>query len=207
MVVTCLVVMTIPAGCGSSGQSTVTARQTASRVSTAHLARKVFPAGRVPTGWKVYRGSQVPIVVAYPPHWSVDESNASVGEVAFASKTGSASGTIGKRSTLSGSTALAVLRTRFLSFVTRVCEAGKVIESANNVYVSGTRFATLIAKCASEEEGAGKHEHAPTFYIGVSRKSGVEWTFSFRSDNDEFAANQRRYFVPILRTLNIYANH
>ena len=173
---------------------------------SAPTAQTASPNGHVPTGWKIYRGTRVPFVVAYPPDWTVDESGASVGQISFTTtaKSGNAEGTISSQPVPAHRVGLPVLRQRFLDFTTRGCELGKSVQDTGDIVYSGVTFATGTAKCVPGEESPGETEQAPSYDAGVGLKGSVEWTFSFRSDADDFAASQRQLFTPMLQTINIY---
>jgi hypothetical protein len=157
--------------------------------------------GTAPLGWRVYQGKKVPFVIAYPPKWSVDETNAPVGEISFSqiTKSASISVTIATRRP-AAHLPLNVLRAQFVSFATRACEQGKKVERTGTATSGTVRFATAIAECDSGEE-VGEHSHAVmVFYVGVALKSGAQWTFVFRSSKERFQADQRTYFTPMLHT-------
>jgi hypothetical protein len=159
------------------------------------------PAG-LPPGWRVYKGTQVPFVIAYPPKWSVDETNSPVGEISFSrvTKTDSISGTIATRRTASSRLPLSVLRAQFVSFATRTCEQGRKLEGRGTATSATVRFATAIAECELVDEQAGHGRVTIIFYVGVTVKNGVQWTCLFRSSKEHFQANQRKYFTPMPNT-------
>jgi len=144
----------------------------------------------------------VPFVIAYPPKWSVDETNSPVGEISFSrvTKTDSISGTIATRRTAARRLPLSVLRARFVSFATRTCEQGRKLEGRGTATSATVRFATAIAECEPPDEEAAHGHEAIVFYVGVAVKNGVQCTFLFRSSKEHFQANQRKYFTPMLYT-------
>jgi hypothetical protein len=168
------------------------------------VARTVFPYPPIPHGWKTYRSMGIPFAIAYPSGWSVDPSNSPVGMISFLSnsKTGAIGGAIVTRSLPQPKVGLDVLRGRYLSATTAVCEAGIRVGNSGRARFSRVTFATETATCAGEE--AGESTEPMAFYLGVAIKDGAEWMFSFHCHGDELATNERRYFIPMLRTLHIY---
>lgn len=198
------------AGCdsGASASPPAATRDPSPKlVHVAQQARKALPAGPVPAGWKVYRSTSVPIVIAYPPHWTVDASNASIGEISFSRivDTGSLDLTIGMYVKHELPLRLTDLRMRFAVYATRVCETGRTIRTTKGKTISGMKFATAVALCGPEQERPGAKDQQVAYYIGVARKGDVEWTYAFRCNKDDLTTSQRRFFLPMLKTLHIYA--
>jgi hypothetical protein len=197
--------------CGSSATSNTSTPQpfaAPTQTSVARLSRAASPHRPVPAGWKIYRGGRVPFVIAYPPGWTVDAADAPVGSISFLHNAGerSMSGIIGVSGTPNHAN-LTVLRGRFLSLTTRICELGRKIVGTGVIVASGIRFDTAAAHCAAEEsKRAGEANNATGIYLGVGLRQNVEWTFEFTSSSSSLPANGRRYFVPMLHTLNIFAN-
>lgn len=158
--------------------------------------------GTVPVGWHVYRGAKVPFVIAYPPTWSVDETNASIGEVTFSLTTRAepVSATIAMRRMAARQLPLTVLRAQIVAYATRACDQGRQVERTGLVTSGTARFATAIAECKSGEEAVKQRFDTVVFYVGVALKNKVQWTFLFQSSKKRFQTNQRKYFTSILRT-------
>lgn len=153
-----------------------------------------------PAGWPVYRGTQVPFIMAYPPEWDVDETSATVGEITFSPRAGAGGfATIGVRDAVPGR-ALALARDRQLTYVTRVCEYGREKEEGADTSIAGLTFATATATCELER-AAGDVD--TTFFVGVVVSGGVEWRFAFQCDEDDFADNNAAYFTPMLNSLTL----
>lgn len=159
--------------------------------------------GDVPAGWRVYRGTRAPFVIAYPPRWSVDETNSPIGEVSFlrVTRAGSVSATIATRGSVARKLPVLVLRAQFVSFATRTCEQGRKLDRTGSVAASTAQFATAIFECKSGEAEAGHSHRVAVFYLGVALQHGVQWTFLFQSSKKLFQKNLREYFTPMLKTL------
>jgi hypothetical protein len=188
--------------CGSAATPTAPARSSApTQTRLATLAQEAGPRGTAPAGWRVYRGTEVPFVIAYPPDWAVDETSASVGEITIRSnrQDGVTWGRVRVVGKPDRPATVEMLRDRYFQLLTRPCEGGRTVVSTSDESVSGIRFASLAAKCELDERDA-------VYYIGAGLAEGVEWDFAFLGGEADFAANRGAYFGPMLQTLNIYAN-
>ena len=159
------------------------------------------PLGIVPPGWQVYRGSDatLPIVIAYPPAWTVEEKKGSVSFLAPDSIAGRRPAltllSLGVR--IPGTT-IEGARDQLWSTLGRSCDKTGIERTRYNDF-AGLRFATLRATCDSEGR-------LILFSVGSGLKDGVEWDFLAASTYEIFDDSAARYFDPMLQSLNIYAN-
>lgn len=181
--------------------NTPTAARPASTPTAAAAPR---PRGTVPAGWKVYTGTTLPFVLAYPPTWQVDESKA--GQVSF----GPANGEVGLIIQASGQrTSLTVdeLRDIFAKQSVKTCDSSGT-ELTTQETISGIIFAELVQTC----QLANQPLYA--FWIGAGLSNNYPWYFNAVGSYGKFnrnicncaTNNLDTYFVPILSTLNIYGN-
>ncbi|HEX5505063.1 MAG TPA: serine/threonine-protein kinase [Thermomicrobiales bacterium] len=163
----------------------------------ATTAAKPAPNDTVPAGWKVYYGTTVPFVMAYPPDWTVDESDAAKGQISFESQEGIIVeiSTTGKADPAAN---VDTLRDQYAKSLTTVCEQA-AIDFTRYSEFSGVTFASLATKCAYK----GK---TYMYYIGAGLNNAVEWDFALLCDYDQFDTYAEKYYNPMLRTLNIYKN-
>jgi hypothetical protein len=160
----------------------------------------------VPSGWKVYRGgAQLPMVIAYPPDWTVDESKLSNNIVVFNAPDQLTEVQIDAEKVSAGAN-IDVLRDQFFKGVSGVCDKAGV-EATDYGNSSGIRFAELAATC--DVKGT-----LLLFYVGSGLSGSVEWDFLLVSLYKDFnkntckcaQGNYEKYFAPMLATLNIYGN-
>jgi hypothetical protein len=165
------------------------------------------PNGTVPAGWQVYTGTAVPFVMAYPPGWQVDDSDAAKGQIAFGPPDGQRALLIATSGTAQPGANIDVQRDAFYKEVTKSCSASG-IEYTGQETLSGIVFAELIATC----DKPGQALQAYT--VGTGLNNGVEWDFVIISPYQSFnkntckcpAGDLETYFSPMLSTLNIYRN-
>ena len=159
------------------------------------------PLGGVPPDWQVYRGSSatLPLVIAYPPGWTVDAKKGSVeflwpGSVAGQ---GAALTIFSVGVPMSGANADAS-RDRLWESLKKSCTSSGV-ERTGYTDFAGLRFATLHATC--DDKG-----WLLLFSVGAGLKEDVEWDYFASSAYEIFDDYGARYFDPMLQSLNIYAN-
>lgn len=153
--------------------------------------------GTAPSGWKVYRANSLPIVLAVPPDWTVQEKQ---GEVDFTSADGMHYFSIlsnGKRNPTANIDTLRDIY--YKQVVAPSCTGGVGIDSTYYTDVSGIRFASLNAKCIISGSTL-------MYYIGAGLNNAVEWDFLIFCPYSEWDQAVKQYFNPIIKTLNIYAN-
>lgn len=173
-------------------------------------AQSPKPNGTVPAGWKVYNGHpKVPFVMAYPPNWKVDESDADTGSVGFSSPDGQLYflvHTTGKRDPNAN---IDVLRDNYATSFVRSFKCNRSgVENTGNVTRSGINFAFLLQTC--DVTGSP----LKMWDVAAGLKNGVEWNYFFISTYATYSAstckcsagNFEAYYSPMLSTLNIYKN-
>lgn len=191
------------AGCGGTRELSALS---VNHASTGTLPASAASRGPVPRGWRVYRGRALPLVIAYPHTWTVDESNASVGEISFSSPRATVVTTVGMRAQLPAERSLVVARRRLASFATRGCESGTRQESASTRVMSGVRMATEVAVCATGEENEGA-SGTLTYFIGIAHRDAQEWTFVSQVRGADFSVAWTRFISRMLQSVAIYGNH
>ncbi|HET8628195.1 MAG TPA: serine/threonine-protein kinase [Thermomicrobiales bacterium] len=160
-------------------------------------AAKPQPNGAVPAGWKVYYGTTVPFVMAYPPGWTVDESDAAKGQISFESQDGIIV-EISTEGKANPSANVDVLRDQYAKGLTQVCEQSATDFTRYSEF-SGVTFASLATKCVYKGQ-------TYMYYIGAGLNNAVEWDFALLCAYNQFDNNADQYYNPMLRTLNIYKN-
>lgn len=192
---------TTPTPTGAAGQGTAprASRATASRVRTVTPGTQ-DPAGAIPPGWQVYRGTaEAPFAIAYPPDWELDEAPARNGRVLFNSPTGAEIAIISSVGEPPPGVNPTLLRDRWFETWTDDLCSQTANEETGAVRASGLNFATVGGVC--DANGA-------TVYLltGITLRDGVAWGFAFVSRYPRFQDNLRQYFGPMLNSLNIYDN-
>lgn len=152
----------------------------------------------VPAGWKVYRGASVPIVMAYPPDWTVDEADIAKGVVYFRSPYEKVWLAVAVRGLQPAGANVDVLRDQYFQGVTRACDEAGIETTRYNTF-AGVTFAALAATCAA-------NGNLWAYYIGAGLKNGVEWDFQMHARYADYNDYATRFFTPMLTSLNIYAN-
>lgn len=160
------------------------------------------PGGPVPGGWKIYRGPPAfPIVVAYPPDWTVDASLFPEQTVIFI--VGPA-GNINEEEIVEISAAsqqtdanIDVLRDDFFYRKTAFCEKTG-IEYTERRQLTGATFAILGAACDQSGELA-------FFQVASGLKGNDQWDIVMRTPYARRDRRLREVFDPILASLNVYA--
>src|SRR5262249_11255412 len=138
------------------------------------------PFGTVPPGWNIYRGTRLPVIMAYPPGWTVDESVPT--ELLFASEQENAKFTI----TYGGpkQVTLGELRDARFNDIANVCH-GTRIEYTDEYDFSGLIFAGVRAKCDLTANTGQARSY--TYFIGTALKDGREWDFRIVCARDDFS--------------------
>lgn len=155
------------------------------------------PLGAIPAGWRVYQGP-LPFAIAYPPDWTVDESQLSSNLVYFfapgadqsiflvIATTGAPEETIN----------LDTLRDRWFQSRVRGC-TNFAIEQTGQETLTGINFATVGATCDLPTGLAYS-------YTGLGVRGTVPWIFEFNAPYELFAAELAASFRPMIASLNIY---
>ena len=156
------------------------------------------PNGTIPAGWQVYRGpAALPVVVAYPPDWTVDDSLfPDQAIISINGPSGNDTVEIDGAAQQSGAN-IDVLRDEFFNKKTAFCDA-KGIEMTATRPVSGVPFAVLGATCEQSSE---------LFYllVGSGVKGGDEWSIAMRTPYERHQVVVNDIFEPMLASVNIYA--
>ena len=177
-----------------------TATPAPTRAAGAALAPQ--PGGPVPGGWKVYRGpAAFPIVIAYPPDWTVDASLFPEQSVIFI--VGPA-GNVDEEEYVEISAGaqqvdanIDVLRDDFFYRKTPFCEKTG-IEYTERRQLTGAAFAILGAAC--DQSGV-----LAFFQVASGLKGGDEWGLVMRTPYERRDQRRREVFDPMLASLNVYA--
>jgi len=155
------------------------------------------PLGSYPADWRIYQG-RLPFAIAYPPNWTVDESQLGNNLVYFY-----APGPEKDVFVVIATTAkpeenanLDVLRDRWFQSRTRGCSRFAIDQSGQEVQ-SGLTFATVGATCDLPTGLAYS-------YTGLGVRGTVPWIFEFNAPYDRYAAMLVAIFRPMIATLNIY---
>ncbi|HEY8597090.1 MAG TPA: hypothetical protein VIL85_01590 [Thermomicrobiales bacterium] len=181
-----------PATPGSAGIPT--------RVPGAPAAQQ--PGGPVPAGWQVYRGPrEFPIVIAYPPDWTADDSYFPAQYVLFlygpaknVDEEESVEITAGPEDPGAN---IDVLRDDFFYRKTPFCDKTG-IEYTTQRQLTGAAFAILGATCDQSNELA-------FFQVASGLKGGDGWNIAMRTPYARRDQRLREVFDPMLASLNIYA--
>lgn len=155
------------------------------------------PLGVIPTGWRVYQGT-LPFVIAYPPDWTVDESQLANNLVYFFAPVADQSifVVIATTAAPEESPNLDVLRDRWFQSRTRGCTKFAV-ETTGQTTASGINFATVGATCDLPTGLAYS-------YTGLGVRGTVPWIFEFNAPYEGYDATLAQFFNPMIATLNIY---
>jgi hypothetical protein len=156
------------------------------------------PNGPIPDGWKVYRGpKELPIVIAYPPDWTVDDSALPDQYVVYINgRSGNETFEISGSPQQSGAT-IDLLRDELFRQKSESCEQ-KGIEYTAYRQISDVPFALLGATC----EMSGELLY---LYLGSGIKGGDEWSIAMRTSYGRKGVVVKDYFDPMLASLKIYA--
>lgn len=179
---------------------TATATATPRTPTPTTPAQPPRPLGAAPQGWKTYLGNkQAPFAIYYPPTWQVDESNLSNGYVVFNDPSVYRAvlvGTTGARTNLTADQ----LRDQYFNEVLQSC-VNKGIDITRDNAVSGLTFKSVGATCNQANDTRLFYS-----YIGLGLNNNVPWRFRFYSIYGDYGKNAEDYFVPMISSLNIYAN-
>jgi hypothetical protein len=156
------------------------------------------PNGTLPTGWQVYRGpADFPFVIAYPPDWTVDDSQFPEQSVIYINgPSGNDTVEIVGSAQQSGAN-IDVLRDEFFNDKTAFCDK-KGIESTSTRQISGVPFSILGATCDESDE-------LSYLLVASGVKDGDEWSFAMRTLYARKDVVVKDIFDPMLASLNIYA--
>jgi hypothetical protein len=159
------------------------------------------PNGTLPPGWKVYRGPvEFPVVVAYPPDWTVNDSNLPGQRVIYLYGPEGREAVeridIGVGQTQTGAN-IDVQRDQFFLLHSQFC-GRKGIEFTEYRQVSGATFALLGATCDASNE-------LSFMLVASGLTGGDEWDILMRTPYARKEARLREVFEPVLASLNIYA--
>ncbi len=159
------------------------------------------PTGAVPAGWQIYRGpADLPVVVAYPPGWTVDDSLLPEQPIVFLYGPDGRDGVeridieIGQ--THSGAE-IDAQRDAFFNRKSDFCDK-KGIEHTEHRQVSGVAFAILWATCDESND-------LSFMQVASGLWNGDEWNVLMRTPYDRKDARLKEVFDPMLASLNIYA--
>ena len=162
------------------------------------------PRGTVPAGWRIYNGTKLPFVMAYPPDWRVDDTK--VGQVIFSAPSGNAIMTIEARSQRTTQTT-DELRDTFARVAVQACVRSGT-EATTQETISGISFGELVQTC----DIPGQPLLA--ILVGAGLNNGYPWSFTAIGTYQNFnrtickctTSNVDTFFSPMLTTLNIYGN-
>ena len=167
-----------------------------SATATAVAQTQQEPAS-VPYGWGVYSSAYLPLVVAYPPGWLVEEDRANK-TVTFRSPTDkSLFVQLATTGIAEPGANVDVWRDIFYNALVEGCDASGVEDTFTATY-TGHDFAALFATCQRQQALYGH-------YTGVTLCDDILWYYYTSSPYAAFDANAAAYFEPLLQSLNIYA--
>jgi hypothetical protein len=140
----------------------------------------------------------LPFAIAYPPDWTVDESQLSNNLVYFFAPVADQSifVIVATTGAPEGSVNLDVLRDRWFQSRTRGC-TNFAIEQTGEEVLSGITFATVGATCDLPVGLAYS-------YTGLGVRGTVPWIFEFNAPYDRYEEMLATAFRPMIETLNIY---
>jgi hypothetical protein len=160
------------------------------------------PGGAIPAGWRVYRGPrEFPLVIAYPPDWTVDDSLLPEQHVVSFLGPGGADGLADtvdiEASAQPDDPNIDVLRDAFFYRKSAFCDR-KGIAATWYRQVSGVPFSMLGADCDSSDSLS---------YLQVASgvKDGDEWSVELRTPYERKDRVVAEIFDPMLASLTIYA--
>ena len=159
------------------------------------------PSGAIPAGWQVYRGpAEFPIVVAYPPDWTVNASQLPGQRVIYLYGPDGRGAVeridIGVGQTQTGAN-IDVQRDAFFYRKSAFCDR-KGIEFTEHRPVAGATFAVLGATCDASNE-------LSFMLVASGLVGGDEWNVLMRTPYARRDARRREVFDPMLASLTIYA--
>lgn len=156
-----------------------------------------MPLGSYPAGWRVYQGL-LPFAIAYPPDWTVDESQIGNNLVYFFAPVPDESifVIVATTGAPGETTNLDILRDRWFQSRTRACPEAGIDQSGQEV-LNGITYATVGATCDLPTGLAYS-------YTGLGVRGTVPWIFEFNAPFDDYAAMLAAVFRPMIETLNIY---
>ena len=155
------------------------------------------PLGSYPADWRIYQGP-LPFAIAYPPTWTVDETQLGNNLVYFYAPGADQSIFVVVATTArpEEDANLDVLRDRWFQSRTRGCARFGIDQSGQEA-LSGITFATVGATCDLPTGLAYS-------YTGLGVRGTVPWVFEFNAPYDRYAATLATTFRPMITTLNIY---
>lgn len=180
------------------GATPTTAPSGAASVSPTAAPVTAQPRGTIPEGWKVYQGpKEMPIVIAYPPDWLVDDSALPDQYVIYINgRSGSDTFEISGSPQLSGAR-IDALRDELFRQKAEPCEQ-QAIEYTAQRQIGDVPFAMLGASCDTPGEQL-------YLYVGAGVKGGDEWSIAMQTLYPRKDIVIKDYFDAILASLNIYA--
>ena len=197
---------TVPPSTSASARPSAAARATATTTSARPSAPPAAttipqPRGTIPAGWQVYRGpTNFPIVIAYPPDWTVDTSLFPAQSVIFIYGPNGVEEEEVVEIVAGAQQAEAnidVLRDDFFYRKTAFCDKTG-IEYTERRQISDATFAILGATCDQSTV-------LYFFQVASGLKNADEWSFVMRTPYARKQARLREVFDPMLASLNIYA--
>ena len=157
------------------------------------------PLGSYPADWRIYQG-RLPFAIAYPPNWTVDESQLNDNLVYFYAPGADRSVFMVVATTAKPeeNANLDVLRDRW--FQSRTCGCSRsAVEQSGREELAGLTFATVGATCDLPTGLAYS-------YTGLGVRGTVPWIFEFNAPYERYAATLAETFRPMIATLNIYGS-
>ncbi len=155
------------------------------------------PLGSYPADWRIYQG-RLPFTIAYPPDWTVDESQLGNNLVYFYAPGAEQSTFVVIATTAQPeeNANLDVLRDRWFQSRMRGCSRF-AIDQAGQEILAGITYATVGATCDLSSGLAYS-------YTGLGVRGTIPWVFEFNAPYDRYAAALSATFRPMIATLNIY---
>ena len=194
-----------PAPAPATATATAASLPTATRtpVAAPPVATPVpQPSGAVPAGWQVYRGPrEFPIVIAYPPDWTVDDSLLPEQRAVALTGPGAEEG-VADTVEIEGAAQpddpnIDVLRDDFFYRKSAFCDRRGIAATWYH-QVSGVPFSLLGADCDSSDALS---------YLQVASgvKDGDAWSVMLRTPYERKDRVVAEIFDPMLASLTIYA--
>jgi hypothetical protein len=156
------------------------------------------PLGAIPAGWQVYQGP-LPFAIAYPPDWTVDESQLQSSNLVYFFAPGADQNiflVIATTGAPEESPNLDVLRDRWFQARVRGCTKFATDQTGQEM-LNGITFATIGATCDLPTGLAYS-------YTGLGVRGTVPWIFEFNAPYELYEAELAAHFRPMIASLNIY---
>lgn len=196
-IVTATLPPTPPTATAPPATPTTTATPTRPAPSPGRGTATPAPAGNYPADWRVYQG-RLPFAIAYPPDWTVDESQLSSNLIYFFApgQDQSIFLVIATTGMAEGAVNLDVLRDRWIQSRLRGCDQFAIDQSGQEE-LHGITYATVGATCDLPTGLAYS-------YTGLGVRGAVPWIFEFNAPYERYEATLAEVFRPMIQTLNIY---